>query len=80
MILASYLPHVAAVLGLFSVIASMFTDNSIAYVFVMAPLGVMVGASLGLARRQALEAGALDAPATVPMFGAPRESTIARTQ
>lgn len=40
--------HWAAVLGLLSVMAAALTDNVIIYPFVMVPLGVLVGASLGL--------------------------------
>lgn len=39
--------HLAGFLGLVAVAATMVTDNVIVYVFVMAPLGAIVGASLG---------------------------------
>ncbi len=39
--------HLAAFLSLTSVSLTMITDNVIVYVFVMAPLGALVGASLG---------------------------------
>lgn len=40
--------HKSAFLALVVVGLSMFTDNSVAYTFVMAPLSILVGASLGL--------------------------------
>jgi O-antigen ligase len=40
----------AAALGLLAVLLAMITDNVIVYVFVMGPLGVIVGAGLGLAK------------------------------
>jgi O-antigen ligase len=39
--------HVAAFVALVGTSIAMSTDNSISYIFVMAPLGVMIGASLG---------------------------------
>ncbi|MBW4614354.1 MAG: O-antigen ligase family protein [Desmonostoc vinosum HA7617-LM4] len=41
--------HLAAFLALAAVALAMITDNVIVYIFVMAPLGVLVGASLGSA-------------------------------
>jgi hypothetical protein len=41
------LPHLAVFLSLLAWILGMITDNVIAYIFLMAPLGVVVGASLG---------------------------------
>jgi O-antigen ligase len=38
----------AGALGLLGVLLAMVTDNVIVYVFVMGPLGVLVGAGLGL--------------------------------
>ena len=43
--------HLAAFLGLVAVALLMLTDNVVVYVFVMAPLGVLVGASLGIEQR-----------------------------
>lgn len=40
--------HLAALLALIAVALSMVTDNPTTYIFVMAPLGVIVGASVGL--------------------------------
>lgn len=40
--------HWSATLGLLAVAAAAFTDNVIVYPFVMIPLGVLVGASIGL--------------------------------
>ena len=44
--------HLAALLAGVGVSISMFTDNPISYVFVMVPLGVLIGASRGLAASQ----------------------------
>jgi hypothetical protein len=38
--------HLAPLLALAGVCASLFTDNSISYIFVMAPLGMLIGCSL----------------------------------
>ena len=43
--------HAAAFLALVGVAIAMVTDNAIVYTFVMCPLGVLVGLSLGLSRR-----------------------------
>ncbi len=51
--------HLAAVLALVAVAIAMLTDNVIVYAFVMAPLGVLVGTSLGMPL----------APRTVPAWG-----------
>jgi O-antigen ligase len=40
-------PHLAALLSLVALVAAMITDNVVVYIFFMAPLGVLVGASLG---------------------------------
>ncbi|MFP5298757.1 MAG: O-antigen ligase family protein [Actinomycetota bacterium] len=45
--------HLSALLALIAVSISMFTDNSMTYLFVMAPLGILVGLSVGTARRMA---------------------------
>jgi hypothetical protein len=37
----------AAALGVIGVLLAMLTDNVIVYVFVMGPLGVLLGAGLG---------------------------------
>jgi hypothetical protein len=42
--------HLAPILSLVAIIMSMFTDNSISYIFVMAPLGMLIGCSLGRLR------------------------------
>jgi O-antigen ligase len=49
--------HVAAICALFGVCCAMISDNPVSYIYVMAPLGVLLGASLGLS--QANEAAAL---------------------
>ena len=43
--------HLASALALIAVAISMATDNTISYFFVMAPTGVLLGASRGLAAR-----------------------------
>jgi O-antigen ligase len=40
-------PHLAALLSLVAFAGTMITDNVVVYIFLMAPLGVLVGASLG---------------------------------
>ncbi len=40
-------PHLATLLSLIAFTGAMITDNVVAYIFLMAPLGVLVGASLG---------------------------------
>jgi O-antigen ligase len=42
--------HLAPILALLAIIMSMFTDNSISYIFVMAPLGMLIGVSLSRLR------------------------------
>jgi O-antigen ligase len=42
--------HVAALLALTAVSGSMFTDNSVSYSFVMMPLAILLGCSLGAGR------------------------------
>ena len=43
--------HLTPILALIAIIMSMFTDNSISYIFVMAPLGMLIGVSLSRLRR-----------------------------
>lgn len=43
--------HLAAILSIICVALSMATDNPLVYIFVMAPCGILVGASLGTMRR-----------------------------
>lgn len=43
--------HLAAFLALAAVAAAMVTDNTMVYVFVMAPAGILVGASFGVMER-----------------------------
>jgi len=40
-------PHLAALLALIALAGAMVTDNVVVYIFLMAPLGVLVGSSLG---------------------------------
>jgi O-antigen ligase len=47
--------HLASFLALVAVAVAMITDNVIVYIFVMAPLGIMVGASLGIGSRRRKE-------------------------
>ena len=42
--------HLAAFLSIVAVFFPMLTENSLVYLFMMAPLGVLLGASLGLSR------------------------------
>lgn len=42
--------HLAPILALIAIVMSMFTDNSISYIFVMAPMGMLIGVSLGRLR------------------------------
>ena len=49
--------HLAAFLAVVGVFFPMITENSLMYLFIMAPLGVFLGATLGLARATGLEAG-----------------------
>jgi len=42
--------HLAPILALLAITMSMFTDNSISYIFVMAPLGMLIGVSLSRLR------------------------------
>jgi O-antigen ligase len=48
---SSAIIHMTAFLGMLTLGLSMITDNTIVYVFVMAPLGILVGASLGVSER-----------------------------
>jgi O-antigen ligase len=43
--------HMTPLLAMSAVTASMFTDNSVSYIFVMAPLGMVMGCSLSRMRR-----------------------------
>jgi O-antigen ligase len=45
-----YPMHLAALMALFAVLISMFTDNSVDYAFVMFPLAITLGCSLGMGR------------------------------
>ncbi len=64
--------HAAAFLALVGVAIAMITDNAIDYLFVMAPLGVLVGLSLGLTTRSPA--------AEPPPAGAIAEPTIHDTR
>jgi O-antigen ligase len=57
--------HLAAFLGLIAVALTMVTDNVIVYVFVMAPLGALVGASLGRSALYRSEEWHGDQPQTI---------------
>ena len=48
--------HLVALLGLVALGLTMFTDNTVSYAFVMLPLGVMVGCSLGRSGAAAADA------------------------
>jgi hypothetical protein len=55
--------HMAPLLGLAGFMIAMCTDNPVTYIFVVAPLSVLVGCSLGLQRARALADEALAAEA-----------------
>ncbi len=42
--------HLAPILAIAAVSGSMLTDNSVDYFFVMIPLGIVIGCSLGVGR------------------------------
>ena len=72
--------HMTPILALFGIGASMFTDNSISYIFVMAPLGMLIGCSLS---RPAVAVAPVPAPAVAPAtallpkpFTAPRRRPL----
>jgi len=58
--------HLAALLGLAAVSGSMLTDNSVDYFFVMIPLGIVIGCSLGVGRIEPPQRLAV-APASRPI-------------
>jgi O-antigen ligase len=67
--------HLAAFLGLVALALSIITDNTLVYIFVMAPLGILVGASLGIsasADRSASPNG--ESEERAPLLGASRSS------
>ena len=53
----------SALMALIAVSGSMFTDNSVSYSFVMMPLAIVMGCSLGAGR-----AAASDAAASLPLL------------
>jgi O-antigen ligase len=53
---SDYPLHTAAVMALIAVSGSMFTDNSVSYSFVMFPLAIVMGCSLGAGRAAARNA------------------------
>lgn len=55
--------HLVPMLGFVALAVSMTTDNAVCYTFVMAPLAVLFGCSLGLASRAAAVAAAVETPA-----------------
>jgi O-antigen ligase len=61
--------HLAALLATAGVAITMVTDNSLSYIFVMAPLGILVGCSCGLAALcRAGRAGGESVPAGGPRW------------
>ena len=46
--------HVAAICALVGVCCTMISDNPVGYIYVMGPLGVLLGASLGLGQASAI--------------------------
>jgi len=61
--------HLAAFLSLAAVAAAMLTDNTMVYVFVMAPAGILVGASFGVSARDQRAAPASVEPTPGPPGG-----------
>jgi O-antigen ligase len=71
--------HVVATLGLVALGLTMFTDNTVSYAFVMLPLGVMVGCSLGRSRATVQAAPAVPGrPTRTSTFHARRTAAHAR--
>ncbi len=68
--------HLAAFLALISVAIGMLTDNVIVYIFVMAPLGVLIGASLGTMGRDRVPDTAQERHLHLPQSGLPLHSTV----
>ncbi len=64
-----YALHLAPILGLAAVSGSMLTDNSVDYFFVMIPLGIVIGCSMGVGRVVPAQrvASALSSPASRPI-------------
>jgi hypothetical protein len=62
--------HQAAALGLMALLLMMATDNALVYLFVMGPLGALVGASLGHRDRAADGAPAPSEPAALEVHPA----------
>jgi O-antigen ligase len=56
---SDYPLHLAALMALIAVSGSMFTDNSVSYSFVMMPLAIVMGCSLGAGRVAARNAAAI---------------------
>ena len=56
-----YPVHLAAMMALIAVSGSMFTDNSVSYSFVMMPLAIVMGCSLGAGRAAARSAAQMAA-------------------
>jgi O-antigen ligase len=66
---SDYPLHLAALLALAAVSISMLTDNSVDYFFVMIPLGIVIGCSLGVGRvaKSQPAANSFNAVATRPI-------------
>jgi O-antigen ligase len=77
---ADYPLHLAALMALIAVSGSMFTDNSVSYFFVMMPLAIVIGCSLGAGRAAGRRAVPImpviaePAPEIYPPVGAPRRA------
>ena len=52
---SDYAVHLAPLLAIVAVTITMFTDNSVTYYFVMVPVGILIGCSLGVARAPAVD-------------------------
>ena len=51
----AYAVHLAPLLAIVAVTITMFTDNSVTYYFVMVPVGILIGCSLGVSKAHSVE-------------------------
>jgi hypothetical protein len=70
--------HLAPLLALAGVCASLFTDNSISYIFVMAPLGMLIGCSLSRLKVQPPPAQQQPQPVTAAQMWAAAQLALAQ--
>jgi O-antigen ligase len=67
---ADYPMHLAAILAVASVAFSMLTDNSVCYTFVMVPLAIVMGSSLGTGAARAQSSRIPQAPIETARYAA----------